>query len=109
MLGRKQQPGKRNDLESAITTLRAGGPTAVAELHSATVGLNFMEIKELHHRYAVCSLPTRTYSAAQSHLEASRSPDQAYCDCLVRRDGDGQDQAGVRDSGEERPAVLRQA
>lgn len=37
VLGRKQQSGKRNDLESAITTMRTGGPLAVAEQHSATV------------------------------------------------------------------------
>lgn len=36
MLGRKQEPGKRNDLVAAITTLESGGLHSVAQLHAAT-------------------------------------------------------------------------
>lgn len=48
MLGRPQQPGKRNDLESAITTMRVGGLQAVAEEHGATVCI-FPEIHYSQH------------------------------------------------------------
>lgn len=36
VLGRPQHPGKRNDLETAIATMEAGGIMAVAEQHRAT-------------------------------------------------------------------------